>query len=112
MSGDSMTNATTDQRLHAVLAEYLEAVESGRPDDRSKLLAQQPDMADELSAFFAEQDRMAALAQPLRALAQPDPVAGIESGVLGDFRIGREVGRGAMGVVYEAQQISLGRRSP
>lgn len=34
-----------------------------------------------------------------------------EEGVLGDFRLIREIGRGGMGIVYEAEQISLDRKT-
>jgi serine/threonine protein kinase/Tfp pilus assembly protein PilF len=33
-----------------------------------------------------------------------------DSGLLGDFKLLREIGRGGMGIVYEAEQLSLSRR--
>src|SRR5262249_36671050 len=41
--------------------------------------------------------------QPVATEIQPEAP-------LGDFRIVREIGRGGMGIVYEAVQVSLGRR--
>src|SRR5262249_29421668 len=45
-----------------------------------------------------------------KAAVLPTDVGPSELGELGDFRLLREVGRGGMGIVYEAVQISLNRR--
>jgi eukaryotic-like serine/threonine-protein kinase len=98
--------ATPD--LDAVVTEYLKALEAGEAPDRDEWLARHPTLADELAEFFADLDGVDQLARPLRQIAAP--VSGEVHGTLGDFRIMREVGRGGMGVVYEAEQMSLGRR--
>jgi eukaryotic-like serine/threonine-protein kinase len=129
MSEEYAAASEREQRFNDVVAAYLDAVEEGRPADQQELLARHPDLAPELQLFFDEQEELARLAAPLRAVAQaiarsppptgpplPDPL-GIfstspEAGprIIGDYELIREIGRGGMGVVFEARQTSLNRR--
>jgi serine/threonine protein kinase/tetratricopeptide (TPR) repeat protein len=100
-----------EQRFQEVVADYLEGLEAGRAGDLPALLLRHPDLAEEITAFFAHQEQVAHLARPLRTLVgEVAAISPAPGGSLGDFRLVREVGRGGMGVVYEAEQISLRRR--
>jgi WD40 repeat protein/serine/threonine protein kinase len=109
----SASSDERQQRFEEVVAAYLEAVEAGRAESLEVLLQRHPDLAEEITAFFAHQEEVARLAGPLRELAvvptSPQTFAPM-TGILGDFRIVREIGRGGMGIVYEAEQLSLRRR--
>jgi serine/threonine protein kinase len=97
-----------DDRLNAVLLAYLDACEAGGEPDRSRVLAANPDLRAELAEFFTGRDEIEQIVGG-REKREPHP-PGAELGLLGDFRLIREVGRGGMGVVYEAEQLSLRRR--
>ncbi len=116
MATVSTNNPEREERLNAALAACLEAVENGQVVDRQQLLARYPEFASELAEFFAGRDKVDGMAAPLRQALQDQPPACPAAAVaappnpLGDFRILREVGRGGMGIVYEAEQMSLRRR--
>ena len=55
-----------EQRLDDIIAAYLEAFEAGTPLVRADLEAENPDLAEELASFFANQDHVARLTAPLR----------------------------------------------
>jgi serine/threonine protein kinase len=58
----------------------------------------------------AAADRLRRVLGMLRRVTIDPPADRPVPEVLGDFRVGREVGRGGMGVVFEAAQLSLPRR--
>src|SRR5690348_15992663 len=105
-----------DPRLHQAMEEYLQLLQSGQRPDRDAFLARYPELAHALAVCLQGLDFVhgagAELSQPAGGVADEgaagDALEPAQS--LGDFRIVREVGRGGMGVVYEAIQLSLGRR--
>src|SRR4051812_42485997 len=114
---DQASNAAErEERLHEILLAYVEETDAGRAPERRQFMAAHADLRQELEEFFTSHDALERLAGPLRAVARDYSSevatgdADAELGRLGDFRLLREVGRGGMGVVYEAEQISLRRR--
>jgi serine/threonine protein kinase len=125
-----------EQKLSEIVLAYLEAVQEGKILDRQQFLESHPEFAADLADFFANRDHLDRLVAPLRATAPVehmpvdspghsgptllDPQAPQASemkpprrswlGQIGDFRLFREIGRGGMGIVYEAEQVSLSRR--
>lgn len=107
---DSSSDAE-DPRLTEAMEKYLAELESGSRPDRKQFLARYVDIAEELAVSLEGIDFIYCVAPQLRdaqcrSSEKTDlfqPLA-----ALGDYRIVRELGRGGMGVVYEAEQLSLG----
>lgn len=98
-----------DVELARVLEMCLADIEAGRPVHAEELLAEHPDIAERLQTCL---DALNLVQQATAELSgeRLEPALPAVVGRLGDFDNIREVGRGGMGVVYEAKQISLGRR--
>jgi len=116
----SATQSSSRDRVAAdpALAELVERLTSrlqaGEAVDVEACLEAHPDHADRLRRLLPAVAALAELGRSASAgEAALGPVAAdldSERGRLGDFRMVREIGRGGMGVVYEDEQVSLGRR--
>ena len=103
-----------DPILADLVEQFLQRLQAGESLDPSGFAAQHPDHAESLRQLLPALEMMADLGRSAvrdrTGLPPSEDISGPGLGVLGDFHILREVGRGGMGVVYEAEQLSLRRR--
>lgn len=108
MKADNLKNRDL---VDSILDTALRCVRSGQHFNIEEYCQQYPDLAEELRVMLPA---LVMLEQPIRESSRANAVSPLPSASLplelADFQIISEIGRGAMGIVYEAIQRPLGRR--
>jgi serine/threonine protein kinase/cytochrome c-type biogenesis protein CcmH/NrfG len=120
-----LSSLNTGRAINAELEQLLEAavarLQAGENVDLNELAVAHPEHAEEIRQLLpaiemlvgmgaAGADVTAEIGSHLHAADATTTTAPTPLRQLGDFRIIRELGRGGMGTVFEAEQLSMGRR--
>jgi eukaryotic-like serine/threonine-protein kinase len=112
---NSQTDDDSDSDKYALLdrlaAEFAARYRQGERPALKEYADRHPELAEEIHDIFPAMVDLEHAEEIRQDQSGPEPAEQAPAlSLVGDFRILRQVGRGGMGVVYEAEQISLGRR--
>ena len=88
-----------DERLAQIIESHLAAVANGESTSVDELIRRHPEYAEDLRTCLGTLEFLQTAHESVS-----------RGSSVGDYRIEREIGRGGMGIVYEAEQLSLSRR--
>ncbi len=108
-SSDDLSDV--DSRIAPIFEEFLERQRRGECPDLRQYQAHYPDLVEPLGKLLEAVDAVHDLKSEPSNGKDEGPITPVRSAQrIGDYLILREIGRGGMGIVYEAMQLALGRR--
>ena len=103
-------NQDREDRLSQLADEFAARIRAGEKPTVSEYVARYPELAEEIRSTLPGVVAMEGLkARRGSSTSRVTALAGLTTDRLAEFRIIREIGRGGMGIVYEAEQESLSR---
>lgn len=102
------SNQKRDLLLSRVADEFVDRLQHGERPSVTEYVTQNPELADDLRDLLPAMVELEQLKETIDSVDLPPSVTG-SLAHWGDLILRREIGRGGMGIVYEAEQVSLGR---
>lgn len=98
------------QLIDELAEEFAARYRRGEHPSLQEYVDRYPELADDIRELLPALAEVEQVKAEFRPSPENVPATAPPLQQIGDFRIIREVGRGGMGVVYEAEQVSLARR--